>query len=171
MGGLQKYFTIHSLPVFCCLLAMWDPSAGWGTGLFSFSSSTCAAPDHSEVGEGLKSFSGTFGLWVMPLTFGGLRKGGTRYILCLEWPLDCGWFMISRIKVSRTDCFPPACLEIFMFELNTHKWWDIVWANIAGWCVWSQKPSVLHAAAFQITRVGTENFFLLPYKFFGWPNN
>lgn len=60
MGGIQKHFIIHSLPVFCCRFAMWDWSAVWGTGLFSFSSSTCAAPDHSEVGGDLKSFSGSF---------------------------------------------------------------------------------------------------------------
>lgn len=60
MGRIKKYFTIHSLPVFCCHFTMWDWSAGWGIGLSSFSSSTCAAPDHSEVGGDLESFSGSF---------------------------------------------------------------------------------------------------------------
>lgn len=103
-----------------------------------------------------------FWLWVMPLTFGGFRRGGTRYILCLGWPLDCGWFMISRIKVSRTDCFPPACLEIFMFELNT---------QVMGYSV-SQNCSVVYVKpeafsciqlSFQVTWVRVENFFLLPF--------
>lgn len=151
MGGLQKYFIIHSLPVFyfCCLFVNpchVRPVHNLGHCPASFSSSTLATLGHCEVGGDVKSCTGNFltdnnafNLWETKR-----RRNKVHLMSRVEWPLDHGWFMISRGKVSRTDCFPPVCLRISMFELNAYKRWDIVGIKVTGWFMWSQKTSVLH---------------------------